>query len=38
LHPDGLQLFFDGMRKQGFKQVEIDRMSKMNPAQILGLD
>ena len=37
LHPDGLQLFFDGMRKQGFTQAEIDRMSKVNPAQLLGL-
>ena len=38
LHPDGLQLFFDGMRKQGFTQAEIDRMSKVNPARLLGLD
>jgi hypothetical protein len=37
LHPDGLRLFFDGMRKQGFTQAEIDRMSKVNPAQLLGL-
>jgi hypothetical protein len=38
LHPDGLQLFFDGMRKQGFTQAEIDRMSKVNPALLLGLE
>jgi hypothetical protein len=37
LHPDGLQLFFDGLRKQGFTQGEIDRMSKVNPAQLLSL-
>src|SRR5664280_628094 len=37
LHPDGLQLFFDGMRKQGFTQAEIDQMSKVNPAQLLSL-
>ena len=38
LHPDGLQLFFEGMRKQGFTQAEIDQMSKLNPARLLGLD
>jgi predicted metal-dependent phosphotriesterase family hydrolase len=38
LHPDGLQLFFDGMRKQGFTQSEIDTMSKVNPALLLGLE
>jgi hypothetical protein len=37
LHPDGLQLFFEGMRKQGFTQGEIDQMSKTNPARLLGL-
>ncbi len=37
LHPDGLQLFFEGMRKQGFTQGEIDQMSKINPARLLGL-
>jgi hypothetical protein len=38
LHPDGLQQFFEGMRKQGFTQAEIDQMSKMNPARLLGLE
>lgn len=38
VHPDGLQLFFEGMRKQGFTQAEIDQMSKVNPARLLGLD
>ena len=37
LHPDGLQLFFEGMRKQGFTQGEIDQMSKINPARLLGM-
>ncbi len=37
LHPDGLQLFFEGMRKQGFTQGEIDQMSKINPSRLLGL-
>ena len=38
LHPDGLALFFDGLRKQGFTQGEIDQMSKVNPARLLGLE
>jgi|SRR5579859_4476875 len=38
VHPDGLQLFFEGLRKQGFSQAEIDRMSRTNPAQLLGLN
>jgi Family of unknown function (DUF6282) len=38
VHPDGLQLFFEGMRKQGFTQTEIDQMSKVNPARLLGLE
>jgi hypothetical protein len=38
VHPDGLQLFFEGMRKQGFSHSEIDQMSKVNPAKLLGLE
>jgi hypothetical protein len=37
LHPDGLQSFFDGLRKQGFSTAEIDQMSKVNPARLLSL-
>jgi hypothetical protein len=37
LHPDGLQLFFDGLRAQGFSQNDIDQMSKVNPARLLSL-
>jgi Family of unknown function (DUF6282) len=37
LHPDGLQLFFDGLKKQGFSQNDIDQMSKVNPARLLSL-
>jgi predicted metal-dependent phosphotriesterase family hydrolase len=33
-----LQLFFEGMRKHGFTQGEIDRMSKVNPAKLLSLE
>jgi len=38
LHPDGLQLFFEVLRKQGFSQREIDQMAKVNPAQLLSLN
>lgn len=37
LHPDGLQLLFDGLRKQGLSQADIDQMSKVNPARLLSL-
>jgi len=37
LHPDGLQLFFGGLQKQGFSRSEIDQMSKVNPARLLSL-
>jgi len=38
LHPDGLEAFFRGLREQGFSAAEIDRMSKTNPARLLGLN
>src|SRR5229473_5321218 len=38
LHPDGLEAFFRGLRAQGFSVAEIDRMSKTNPARLLGLE
>src|SRR5882672_4498308 len=37
LHPDGLEAFFRGLRAQGFSAAEIDRMSKTNPARLLGM-
>jgi hypothetical protein len=37
LHPDGLQLLFDGLKKQGLSQSDIDQMSKVNPARLLSL-
>lgn len=37
LHPDGLAAFFAGLKKQGFSDEEIGRMSKVNPAKLLGL-
>jgi microsomal dipeptidase-like Zn-dependent dipeptidase len=37
LHPDGLELFFSGLQRQGFSRSEIDQMSKVNPARLLNL-
>jgi hypothetical protein len=37
LHPDALELFFAGLKKEGITQAEIDEMSKSNPARLLGL-
>ncbi len=37
LHPDGLLALFKGLRAQGFTAAEIARMSKENPARLLGL-
>lgn len=37
LHPDGLASFYDGLRKAGIAQADIDLMSKTNPARALGL-
>lgn len=36
-HPDGMAAFFDGLVREGISSAEIDRMSKKNPALILGL-
>ena len=38
LHPDGLVALFDGLKKEGITQAEINRMAKENPARLLGLD
>lgn len=37
LHPDGLMMLFDGLKKQGLTQADIDQMSKVNPARLLSL-
>jgi hypothetical protein len=37
LHPDGLAAFFTGLSQRGFTPAEIARMSKQNPARLLGL-
>jgi hypothetical protein len=37
LHPDALVLLFDGLKKQGLTQSDIDQMSKVNPARLLSL-
>jgi hypothetical protein len=37
LHPDALVLMFDGLKKEGLSQADIDQMSKVNPARVLSL-
>lgn len=37
LPPDGFGDFLAGLRVRGFTEEEVDRMSKQNPAQLLGL-
>jgi predicted metal-dependent phosphotriesterase family hydrolase len=37
LHPDGLEAFFEGLQKHGFRTEQIERMAKQNPARLLGL-
>jgi Family of unknown function (DUF6282) len=38
LHPDGLVALFDGLKKEGITEAEINRMAKENPARLLGLE
>ena len=37
LHPDGLLQIYRFLMSQGFSEAEIDRMAKVNPAKLLGL-
>jgi hypothetical protein len=37
LHPDGLLALYQYLHSEGFSVDEIDRMSKINPAMLLGL-
>jgi len=37
LHPDGLAAFLAALAKEGFTPRELDRMTKENPARLLGL-
>jgi uncharacterized protein DUF6282 len=37
LHPDGLEAFFAGLKRSSFTDSELDRMTKTNPARLLGL-
>lgn len=37
VHTDGLTAFYAGLRAHGFTQAEINRMSKQNPAWLIGL-
>jgi len=38
LHPDGLLALYQYLKSQGFSENEIDRMAKVNPAKLLGLN
>jgi hypothetical protein len=38
LHPDGLLALYQYLNSQGFSVSEIDRMAKINPARLLGLN
>lgn len=38
VHPDGLMLFFDGLKEAGITDDEIRTMSARNPALLIGLD
>lgn len=38
LHPDGLEAYFKGLRALGFSDADMDRISKTNPARVLGLE
>src|SRR3984885_4899052 len=38
LHPDGLVAMFNGLKKEGITDAEINRMAKENPARLLGLE
>jgi hypothetical protein len=37
LPPDGLAVFYEMLRKKGFNDQELDRMTRKNPATLLGL-
>jgi predicted metal-dependent phosphotriesterase family hydrolase len=37
LPPDGFAAFIAALRAKGFSEQELDRMSKQNPARLLGL-
>jgi hypothetical protein len=37
LPPDGFGAFLVALRARGFTEAEVDRMSKQNPARLLGL-
>jgi len=38
LHPDGLLALYRYLVQEGFSEAEVDRMAKVNPAKILGLN
>lgn len=38
VHPDGMIAFMRGLKGQGLTDEQIDRMAKINPARLLGLE
>jgi len=36
-HPDGILMFMEALRMEGFSQADVDMMSQTNPALMLGL-
>ena len=38
LHTDGLLAMYEGLMRHGVSAVEIDLMSRKNPARLLGLE
>jgi len=37
LPPDGFGTFIEALRKRGFSDSDLNRMSKQNPATLLGI-
>src|SRR6267378_406576 len=38
MHPDGMEMMINGMKREGISQADVDLMVKKNPARFLGLE
>lgn len=38
MHPDGMEMMINGMKREGLSQADVDLMVKKNPARFLGLE
>ena len=38
MHPDGMEMMINGMKREGLSQADVDLMVKRNPARFLGLE